>query len=497
MPQLKILYATSEAAPLVKTGGLGDVAGSLPIALHSEGCDVRIILPAYRTVLKGAGALTVVAHREVGSYGIVRILQGTFPNSNMTLWLIDAPHLFDRDGGPYAQPTGEDWPDNAQRFALFARVVAALSQGAVPLGWVPDVVHCNDWQTGLIPTWLSQHRDRPATVFTIHNLAYQGLFPAATYDQLRLSLGLPEGLFTLHALEFHGRLSFIKGGLAFADMLSTVSPTYANEICDARLGYGLEGLLRYRRTRLRGILNGMDTGQWDPHTDVFLTRPFSRDNLSGKAANKQAVQQHFGLDSDPSIPLIGMVGRLVEQKGGDLVLDVLPRLVQRHAFQVAVLGTGDPRVERAFKDAARAFPRRVGVEVGFSEQLAHLIEGGADLFVMPSRFEPCGLNQMYSLRYGTVPVVHRTGGLADTVVDASAANLNSDKATGFVFDSPTAEALEKALERALTLFHDREQWQRIMRRGMSQDFSWQRSARAYHALYEEALARRNTSNIMP
>lgn len=497
MPQLKILYATSEAAPLVKTGGLGDVAGSLPIALDSEGCDVRIILPAYRTVLKGAGALTVVAHWEAGSYGTVRILQGTFPNSDLTLWLVDAPHFFDRNGGPYANSAGEDWPDNAQRFALFARVVAALGHGEIPLGWVPDVVHCNDWQTGLIPTWLSQHRDRPATVFTIHNLAYQGLFPAATYGQLRQSLDLPGGLFTMHSLEFHGRLSFIKGGLVFADMLSTVSPTYAAEICDARLGYGLEGLLKYRHSRLRGILNGMDTAQWDPRTDPFLTCPFSPQDLAGKAANKKAVQQHFGLDTDPSVPLIGMVGRLVEQKGGDLVLEVLPRLAQHRPFQLAVLGTGDSRVEKAFTQAARAFPGRVGVEVGFSEKLAHLIEGGADLFLMPSRFEPCGLNQMYSLRYGTVPVVHRTGGLADTVVDASAANLHSDKATGFVFDSPTAAALEKTLERALTLFDDRDQWQRLMLRGMSEDFSWRRSARAYYALYEEALARRYTGDIMP
>lgn len=497
MPQLKILYAASEAAPLVKTGGLGDVAGSLPLALRGAGCDVRLILPAYRAALKGAGPRVSLATLEVGAYGSARLLQGVFPASNITLWLVDVPHLFDREGGPYSDPSGQDWPDNAERFAVFARVVAAIGRGEVEVGWRPDVVHCNDWQTGLVPALLAQHRERPATVFTIHNLAYQGLFPAATYDLLRQKVGLPDGLFTMHALEFHGRLSFMKGGLAYADMLSTVSPTYANEICEARLGYGLEGLLNYRRSRLQGILNGMDTTLWDPRTDPFLSRAFSAQDLSGKAANKQAVQQYFGLDMDPSVPLIGMVGRLVEQKGGDLMLDVLPRLAQHHRFQLAVLGTGDARIEKAFKDAVRALPRQVGVEVGFSEKLAHLIEAGADLFVMPSRFEPCGLNQMYSLRYGTVPVVHRTGGLADTVVDASPANLSSDQATGFVFDSPTADALEHALERALILFRDRARWQRIMRRGMREDFSWQRSAQAYCALYEEALARRDAGNIIP
>jgi len=497
MPPLKVLYAASEAAPLVKTGGLGDVAGSLPLALRAAGCDIRVILPAYRTALKGAGTLTPVATFDLGAFGSARLLQGVFPGSHLTLWLVDAPQLFDRDGGPYSDPSGQDWPDNAERFAVFARVVSAISRSEVKVGWHPDVVHCNDWQTGLVPALLSHHRDRPATVFTIHNLAYQGLFPAATYDRLRHQIGLPDGLFTMHALEFHGRLSFMKGGLAFADMLSTVSPTYADEICEARLGYGLEGLLNFRRARLRGILNGMDTALWDPRKDPFLPAHFSAHDLRGKAENKRAVQQHFGLEIDPSVPLMGMVGRLVEQKGGDLVLDVLPRLAQHHRFQLAALGTGDARIEKAFHEAARQLPRRVGVEVGFSEQLAHLIEGGADIFLMPSRFEPCGLNQMYSLRYGTVPVVHRTGGLADTVVDASPVNLNSDQATGFVFDSPTPEALEHALERALALFRDRARWQRIMQRGMREDFSWARSARAYCRLYEEARVWRDTSNNMP
>jgi starch synthase len=482
----RILYAASEAAPLVKTGGLADVAGSLPAALRDEGCDVRVVLPAYSCILDRPGRLTMVARARLGPGTVVRILEGTFPDTNLTMWLVDAPSLFDREGGPYIGPNGTDWPDNPERFATFSRAVELLAMDALGLSWRPTVVHCNDWQTALVPALLAQHEKRPATVFTIHNLAYQGLYPRAVYTRLRTTLRLPEDLFQMHGLEFHGQLSFIKGGLVYADMLSTVSPTYAEEIRSARFGYGLEGLLQHRHDQLWGILNGMDDGVWDPSRDPFLTRTFSADNLASKAANKITVQERFGLPVRDDLPLVGVIGRLVEQKGGDLVLQALAALMDRENFQLVALGSGDPRFETAFRATASRHPDRVAVQIGFSEELAHLIEGGADIFLMPSRFEPCGLNQMYSLRYGTVPVVHGTGGLADTVVDACEENFAAGTANGFVFREANASALSDAFARALALYRDRPRWEQLMRNGMAEDFSWQRSARAYCDLYKEA-----------
>ncbi|MDX1250647.1 MAG: glycogen synthase GlgA [Gammaproteobacteria bacterium] len=481
MQNQKILFAASEAYPLMKTGGLGDVAGSLPIALKALRQDVRLIMPAYRDVLARAGTLVMVNPGLAGFSAPVRLLEGKLPGSQVKLWLVDAPALFDRPGNPYLGPGGKDWPDNAQRFALFARAVAAVARDEAGLDWRPDIVHCNDWQCGLIPALLSLDEQRPATVFTIHNLAYQGLFPPATFAEL----GLPPALWSPDGLEFYGRLSFIKGGLMYADMLSTVSPSYAQEIRTPEYGCGLEGLLNHRADRLTGILNGVDYREWDPRRDPLIAEPYTARDLSGKAANKAALQTRLGLPLEPQVPLIGLVSRLVEQKGMDLVVGILPALLAQ-PVQVAMLGSGEKRFETVFSDAMATHPRQFAVQIGFDESLAHLIESGADMFLMPSRFEPCGLNQIYSLRYGTVPIVRRTGGLADTVVDAAPDSLADGAATGITFEDATPQSLLAALQRAMALYRQPALWQQMIRAGMRQNFSWQRSAKEYLALYQRA-----------
>ena len=494
MPTHKILFAASEVHPLIKTGGLGDVAGSLPIALKAQRQDVRIIMPAYHDIIARAGKLTPVKFwinpTLAGFSGTVRLLEGTLPNSKVKLWLVDAPACFDRPGNPYMSPQGHDWPDNAQRFALFARVVTAIAMNQAGLAWQPDAVHCNDWQCGLIPALLSLETTRPATVFTVHNLAYQGLFPAETFA----ALGLPASLWGIDSLEFYGQVSFIKGGLAHADMISTVSPTYAREIRTPAYGCGLEGLLNHRAERLIGILNGADYAQWDPQHDTLIPHHYNAQSLQNKAANKIALQTRFGLPVAAGIPVFAIISRLVEQKGIDLILGSLPELL-RHNIQFIILGNGEPRYEAAFTAFATQYPNQVAVQIGFNEELAHLIESGADAFVMPSLFEPCGLNQIYSLRYGTMPVVRRTGGLADTVVDATPATLKEHTATGIVFNEATPTVLLSALERALALYQEPALWQQIVCTGMKQDFSWKHSAKQYLALYRQAIAWKKAANV--
>lgn len=477
----QILFASSEAHPLIKTGGLADVSGSLPPVLRGLGDDVRLVLPAYRSVLQRLPILPIVAELALpGNATPVRILEGTLPHTEVPVWLVDAPALFDRDGGPYLGPDGHDWPDNAARFALFCRAVVELAQDRAGLGWRPDVVHCNDWQTGLVPALLAQEHARPGTVFTIHNMAYQGLFPRQTFD----SLNLPETLWHWQGLEFHGQLNFLKGGLAYADWITTVSPTYAQEIRRAEFAYGLEGVLNHRADRLRGILNGIDYNVWDPAHDPLIPHHYSAAEPGGKKKNKAALQRQFALPVEPAVPLLGLVGRMVEQKGIDLVLAVLPELLLQ-GVQVAVVGTGAAHFEQAFRDLASHHPDRVGAFIGYDEAYAHLVEAGADIFLMPSRFEPCGLNQIYSLRYGTVPVVRRTGGLADTVVHTDAATLADRTATGFVFDHATPAALSQAIVQALALYRRPEDWRQVMQTGMRRDFSWEQSARQYQALYRQ------------
>ncbi len=479
---LKVLFAVSEANPLIKTGGLADFAGSLPVALQELRYDVRLVLPAYRAVLAQARAWREVARLDLPGYKAVRILEGVLPGTRIICWLVDAPVLFDRPGGPYADQSGHDWPDNAARFTLFARAVVQLAMGEAGLKWRAGMVHCNDWQTGLVPALLSREAERPATLFTIHNLAYQGLVPASQFQTLKL----PAALWAHDGLEFHGQLSFIKGGLMYADRINTVSPTYAKEITTPALGYGLEGLLNHRAAHLSGILNGVDYRIWDPGHDPLMAENYTPANLVRKAANKHWLQQHRALPVQERIPLIGMVGRLVEQKGIDLLLAALPQLMKL-PLQLVLLGSGARHFEDVLQDWARRYPERLSVHIGYSEELAHRIEAGADMFLMPSRFEPCGLNQLYSLRYGTVPIVRRTGGLADTVVHASADNLQSDLATGIVFEEPSGAALVTAVRRALELFARPAEWRALMLAGMRQDYSWDASARRYGALYQQAM----------
>ncbi len=480
---VKILFATSETQPLIKTGGLADVSGSLPAALNRLGEDVRLVLPAYRGVAEAAGALEKVAELELpGATRPVRVLEGRVPESGVHLYLVDSQRHFDRPGAPYTTADGSDWPDNAQRFALFARAVRALAQDRASLGWAPDVVHANDWQCGLVPALLSRDPRRPATVFTIHNLSYQGLFPWSTFQDL----DLPYDFWSLHAMEFHGKFSFLKGGLVFADRLTTVSPTYAREICTAQFGYGLEGLLQHRRDVLYGILNGVDYSAWDPQHDKLIPWNYSSSTLCDKVLNKAPLLDRFGLEEQPNTPVIAMVSRLVEQKGIDLVLAILDQLMDQ-PLQLVILGTGTKPFEDALREAARRHDG-LGVHVGYDEELAHMIEAGADMFLMPSRFEPCGLNQMYSLRYGTVPIVRRTGGLADTVIDADSAHRRDATATGFVFDEPTPQALYHAIERALLLYENAPAWLNLMHSGMRHDYSWERSAASYLDLYSDATA---------
>jgi starch synthase len=483
----KILFVASEAHPLIKTGGLGDVAGSLPPALKAQRHDVRIIMPGYRAAMQKAEKLCFASLKLEGVPETVRLLTGKLPGTNVQLYLVDSPAHFDRPGGPYLDPDGHDWGDNAERFATFAQTVISVALNKAGQDWTPDIVHCNDWQSGLIPALLSLYPRRPATVFTIHNLAYHGHFHKDTFTQL----SLPHELWGIGGLEFYDGLSFIKGGLAFADMLNTVSPTYAEEIRTPAFGHGMDGLINHRGDRLRGILNGADYKEWDSTTDPHLAAHFDARHLNGKATNKQHLQKQFGLPQDPNVPLLATVGRLAEQKGVDLIMTNLPRIIELGA-QIVIVGSGDKALQKSLQDFAKPYPSQMGVFIGFNEALAHQVEAGADMFLMPSRFEPCGLNQIYSLRYGTVPVVRHTGGLADTVVDASEENFVAGAATGFLFEHATPEGLGSAIERAVDCYrHQPQRWRSLITNGMKQDFSWRQSAKHYLDLYAEALAHRD------
>ncbi len=490
----KILFIASEAAPLVKTGGLGDVVSSLPATLKELGHDVRLVLPAYRTILADLQPLTMVATIDMGLEYSIRILQSTMPDSSVPVWLIDSPTHFDRDGGPYIDINGDDWPDNAERFTLFSLVAERIALNQAKLNWQPDIVNCNDWQTGLVPALLAAHTPRPATVFTIHNLAYQGIYSHDTFKFLQQRLQLPERLWSIESMEFHGMFSFMKGGLIHADILNTVSPTYAEEICTTEFGYGLEGLLTYRREQLFGILNGTDYTTWNPATDPYLHSNFDIYSIEKKLENKKVLQNHFKLPIRTDIPMLGMVGRLVEQKGCDLVLAILDELLNKHDIQFVVLGSGEKKFESAFSQIAKYFSEKIAVQIGFSEKLAHRIEGGCDMFIMPSRFEPCGLNQLYSLRYGTVPIVRRTGGLADTVIDA---DVDLAQANGFSFSDQTPVTLLNTIERALLVFKDKTRWTTLVQQGMNADYSWNHSAQQYVDIYDKALAQKNSLGLPP
>lgn len=472
----KILFVTSEAHPLIKTGGLADVSGSLPKALAELSQDIRIIIPNYQA-LKISGNVRSLGSLRVDNRTIT-ILETQMPDSRITVWLIDYPEFFNYPGNPYNDENGYAWPNNAERFALFCKVAVEVAMNRADLDWEPDIVHCNDWQSGLVPALLALESRRPATIFTIHNMAYQGLFPASRLA----ALNLPGQLWHADGLEFYNMLSFMKGGLVYADRITTVSPTYALEIQTPDFGYGLEGLLLHRKAVLSGIINGIDLDQWNPGTDAYLDHHYQAASLDQKYANKSELQKRAGLPVDNQCALFGLISRLVEQKGIDMLLDCLPEMLAM-PVQFVLLGAGNTDFEQRLLELRTLYPDKLAITIGYDESLAHLIEAGADIFLMPSRFEPCGLNQMYSQRYGTIPIVRKTGGLADTVVDSTPETLANNTATGVVFTEASAGALMEAIKRTLILHSNAEAWKKMQLNGMLADFSWRHSAEQYLALY--------------
>ena len=478
----RLLFVASEAYPLIKTGGLADVAGSLPEVLRQQGLDVRLLVPAYADLLHGLESPPdLIAELALGS-DTVRILQCYLPGTLLRTWLLEHRLFSARAGNPYHDDNGDPWPDNADRFMLLSRAAAVISTCDTALAWRPDILHCNDWHSGPAIALTHLEQPRPRTVFTIHNLAHMGIFDRQTFERLQF----PAHLWQEQGLEYYGQCSFIKAGLVFADEITTVSPSYASEICESPGGMGLEGLLSQRRDHLTGILNGIDSKTWDPANDPHIVKTYNADNLDAKAVNKSALQQQLGLPPQQDCPLLGFVGRLVEQKGLELILPVIEQLLDTPA-QIVILGRGELRYEDALRALASQRSDALSVVLDYDETLAHRIEAAADIFLMPSLFEPCGLNQLYSLRYGTVPVVRSVGGLADTVRDASGQALSEGVATGFVFIQPQPRDFLDAAQRAITLWREQAAWQAVQRTAMAQDFSWQRSAERYLELYRSSI----------
>jgi starch synthase len=486
---MKILFVSPEVAPLSKTGGLGDVSGALPRALAAQGAQVTVVTPRYRCVDPGKFSLarrlrtlTVSGGREMVEVGVY---EGHLPGGQVGLMAIDYPPYFDRER-LYAPPEpseAKEYPDNAARFALLCR--AALEVARL-LGPWPDIVHVHDWQAGLIPLLLARsgwpQAATTGSVLTIHNLAFQGLFPPGTMDEV----GLPWDLYHPEGIEFWNQVSFLKAGILFADRVTTVSPTYSREIQTAEFGCGLDGLLRSRQAKLAGILNGVDYGDWSPASDPLIARRFDASNREGKVACKAALQGKVGLPQRADVPLIGAISRLTDQKGFDLVVEAAEELAGQE-LQLVILGSGEPAIQGRLEELARRHPTRFAVRIAYDNTLAHEIEAGSDLYLMPSRFEPCGLNQMYSLRYGTLPIVRAVGGLEDTIVDYDPVTRTGN---GFKFSEYTSEALLGTLRRALRLYADRAAWDEVSLRAMQQDFSWSRSASHYLELFEAILRQR-------
>lgn len=477
---MNVLMVASECAPFVKTGGLADVVGALPAALARLDVDAQVVLPAYPPLFPLLPEGIEVARFDDLPGGPGRIVKVTA--QGITLLLLDAPQLFDRPGGLYIDENGKDWPDNHLRFGALSMAGARIAMGAID-GYQPDVLHAHDWQAALAPVYLRMAgRDTPRSIITIHNIAFQGRFGPQVLDRLHLKTDWfhPEGL------EFHGDLSFLKGALMFSDRITTVSPTYACEILTPEFGMGLEGVLQARASVLSGVLNGIDTDAWNPADDAALVEPYEAKTLKRKAANRTALSDRLGLDTNSAGPLFCVVSRLTNQKGLDALLDAVPHLVERGA-QLAVLGTGQPELEQGFRDAAQAHPGQVATHIGYDEPLSHLFQAGSDAILIPSRFEPCGLTQLYGLRYGTLPVVACTGGLADTVIDANVAAILTKAATGFVFTDVSAFGIAQVIDRVIDAYADPKLWQSMQRAAMRHPVSWDSSAQTYRDLYIELV----------
>lgn len=477
---IRVLSVASEAVPLIKTGGLADVAGALPGAVAPHGVAMTTILPGYPKVLAALGKPAAKA-KAIHSWPSLlgepaRLLAGKL--GDHPLLVVDAPAYFQRDGGPYADGGGRDWADNWRRFAAFSRAAADVAAG-VAKGHAFDVVHAHDWQAAMVPAYLrfASAESRLPSVMTIHNMAFQGHYGPEIFS----GLALPPEAWSMHGVEYHGGVGFLKAGLEAASAITTVSPTYAREIRSAEFGMGLEGLIRSRGARVHGIVNGIDTGEWNPESDPALVQRFGLRTMARRVANRGALEAEFGLDSHDG-PLFVVITRLTWQKGIDVLLEVIDHLVGLDG-RLALLGSGDAAMEGAFHAAAERHPGKVAVRIGYDEALSHRMQAGGDAILVPSRFEPCGLTQLYGLAYGCVPVVSRTGGLADTVIDANLAALAAGAATGVQFNAVSYPALADAISRTIALWHQPETWRGLQRAGMKSDFSWGRSGKAYADLY--------------
>jgi starch synthase len=488
---MKILLASSEVYPYSKTGGLADMVGSLAKTLARNGHEVGMVTPLYAGIRRrfpGLKETHLPLDLPLGGRSVSGKVLALHPARGLTIYFIDQPDLYERAG--LYQENGRDYPDNAERFIFFSKAVAHL---ALNLAWKPELLHVHDWQAGLAALLISKEREvagqggTPRICLTIHNLAYQGLFPADKFPLTNLGWEY----FTPAGVEFYGRMNCLKAAIVYSDAITTVSPRYAREILTEEMGCGLDGLLRKRQSVLFGILNGVDHEEWNPATDPFLPHPYSADDLSGKAATKLELQKEFGLPVRADVPLFGNIGRLAEQKGVDILLRALREMPEAE-FQFVLLGSGAPNYEQAYKDLARQFPSRIAIKIGFDEGLSHRIEAGSDFFLMPSRFEPCGLNQMYGLRYGTIPIVRTTGGLDDTVIDIKE---DAEHANGIKFVEYSSAALAKGIHKALALYGELDLLAHYRRNAMAVDFSWERTASEYETVYEQVIGGREVKGV--
>lgn len=483
---MKVLFVSSEVFPLIKTGGLADVSGSLPSALQKLSVDIRILLPGYTPVLNQLTNLQPIASfHHLPIVQDVELLLGTIPESQVKVMVIKSAILYERGGGPYADANGQEWQDNPLRFGVLSKVASLLSSSQTPLAdWQPDIVHCNDWQAGLTPAYMKLVENSPAkSIISVHNMAFQGCYSADWVS----ALGLPDSGFSIEGFEYYDQLSFLKAGIYYADAISTVSPNYAKEIQTEEFGFGLQGLLATRGSEIKGILNGIEPDDWNPETDTHLIKNYSLSELAGKSQVKKALQKKSGLNIDANAPLLGVVSRLTHQKGLDMLLLIAQDLLDA-GCQLALLGSGESTLESAFRGLAVNNPGKASVTIGYNEPLSHQIMAGSDMFIMPSRFEPCGLNQLYGLAYGTPPIVNATGGLADSVTDITPASIKNKTATGFVMEKTSSDALLACIQRALEIFrNDTKTWHQIQKNGMSKNLSWDNSALEYRDLYQSLV----------